>query len=205
MNEDWIRAQTTDLVNLKAAAWAMDADALLLSQQGDATGALNECLDLLRFGQAISRHGLLINFLVGSACEVIAVRRMTNLCTTLNVADCRRAALALQEHESRRESINDITRRDKQWSRRTYGMFARIRAMIDEGSLNPKGLGLLFVNPAKEHQTRAREVRLCMLQLAARAFELERGRKLRNASELVPEFLRAVPLDPVSQTPLERP
>ena len=182
----------------------MDDEAFLLTQQGDVAGALNECLDVLRFGQAISKQGLLINFLVGSACEVMAVRRMTNLVTTLNAAQCRRAAIALQEHEDQRESLDEITQRDREWSRRTYGFLARIREMIEERSLE-LGKSFGFLDVEKEYQTRVLEVRLFMLRLAGRAFELERGRKPKRASELVPDYLRAVPLHPQSRAPLELP
>jgi len=193
-------------MNLQAAAQVMDAEAFSLHQQGDVTGALSECLDLLRFGQAISRHGLLVDFLVGTGCEIIAVRRMTNLLAGLNAVDCKRAALALQEHESRRESIDDIARRDNEWSWRTYGMLARIRLMIEARSLRlRKRWSSPMPYTERTSQTHAREVRLLMLRLAGRAFELERGRKPQRASELLPDYLRAIPLDPRSEAPLELP
>ncbi len=204
MNEGWMGTQVTNMASLKAAALAMDAEAFFLTQQGDVQGALNGCLDVLRFGQAISRHGLLINFLVGSAYEVMAVRRMTNLVTTLNAAQCRRAAIALQEHESQREPLDEISHRDREWSRRTFGLFAQIREMIEARSLDPWKT-FRFFDVEKDYQKRALEVRFTMLRLAGRAFELERGHKPTRASELVPDYLRAVPSHPQSRAPLELP
>jgi hypothetical protein len=39
-----------------------------------------------------------------------------------------------------------------------------------------------------------------MLDLAARAFELDKGHPPASASDLVPEYLKAVPQDPVTGT-----
>lgn len=206
MDESWIRTQTTNMVNLKRAAYAMDAESFFLYQQGDVVGALNNCLDLMRFGQAISRRGVLINFLIGSACEVIAARRMTNLITNCNAAECKRAVLALQEHEALRESFDDIMGREKEWSRRTYGITAQVRLMIQERSLQPgEWLQPVVRTLTNEYYPRCREVRSVLLRLAARAFELERGRKPQLASELIPDFLRAEPVDPSTNKPLELP
>ncbi len=204
INEGRFQAQLTDLANLRGAALAMDAEALLLAQQGDVAGALRECLDSLRFSQAISRRGLLIDYLVGVACESLAISRMNTLSTALNSTQCRRAAIAFQEHESRRESLDEITRRDREWARRTGGLPVRIREMIEVLSLGrAEASNFPYVN--KVCQTRVLEVRLFMLRLAGRAFELERGHKPGRASELVPDYLGAVPIHPQSRAPLELP
>ena len=196
MDEGWIQAHTPNFMNLKAAARAMDAEALFLAQTGDVMGAVNEYLDLLRFGRAISRYGVLIDSLVGAACEGMAVRRMTNLLSRLNAADCKRTALVVEEIEARREAFKEIMGREKEWSLKSFGIFARIHYMIK-------------VQPQKDiekgYQTRVRETRLLILQLASRAFELERGRKPQRAADLVPDYLRTVPTDPATQAPLALP
>jgi hypothetical protein len=71
--------------------------------------------------------------------------------------------------------------------------------MMQPGSLQP---GKYM---EKKYQARSREARLLMLMLAARAFEGERGRKPQRAVDLVPDYLRAVPLDPATQAPLRLP
>ena len=206
MTDEWVRTQTIELMNLKRAGTALDAQALLLYQQGDPTGAVNACLDLALFGQAISKNGCLINFLVGSACEVMAVRRLTNVLSGLDAVDCKRAAQALLAHESRREPLEMIVKRDLEWSRRTYGSFRRIRWMIQSRSLRPeKEWEFLMPDTKAEYVTRARESRLTILKLASRAFELERGRKPSASQELGPDFLPYMPLDPVSNAPMGLP
>jgi hypothetical protein len=57
----------------------------------------------------------------------------------------------------------------------------------------------------KEYQTRALEIRRLMLVVASRAFELEKERKPLRASELVPVYLQALPVDPATGAALELP
>jgi hypothetical protein len=201
MNQAWMQTHFMNLKNLKAAATAMDSEAFFLRQQGNLTGALDESLDMMRFGKAIARQGLLIDFLVGGACEMMASSRMTNLLTTLNAADCHRAALALEQQDARRESLEDITRRDREWTRKTYGPSALILDVLAQLSFEPDKR--LSANTAKKYRTIVLRSRLLMLNLAGRAFELERGRKPTRASELVPDYLHAIPVDPESGSALE--
>jgi hypothetical protein len=197
MGEAWLAAHGTNLIDLRAAAQALEAEARYLAQNGDATGAVNACLDLFRLSQAISRQGLLIDYLVAKACEAMAVRRMTNLLTTLPAAECQRAALAVEQWEGRREPFTDIVQRDEEWSAKSFGFFARLRLFLQDRAIRQ--------SVATRYQTDSREVRRLALRLGSRAFTLERGRKPERAAELVPEFLRAVPLDPATQIPLDLP
>ncbi len=206
MSESWFDVHTTELMNLKAAAVVMDADAELRSRRGDTNGALLSALDGLRLGQAVQRGGVLIDFLVGSACEAIAVRRLTNLMAGLGVEDCKQALLALQEHEARRDSLEAVQKREKEWSRRTFGVLKRIEMAIRSRSLRPdKNLDFLMPNVVKDYNSRTREVRLVLLRMAARAQTLERGIAPAKAADLVPAYLQRLPLDPETGKPLDLP
>ena len=105
MSESWFTIHTPELMNFKAAAGVLDADAELRSRRGDTNGALRSALDCLRLGEAVQHGGVLIDFLVGSACELIAVHRMTKQLARLGPEDCKQAQRAQQEHEARLESL----------------------------------------------------------------------------------------------------
>jgi hypothetical protein len=122
MNEQWIATQVTNMMNLKNAAWAMDAEIFHRQREGDLAGAIDDSCELLRYGQAISRYGVWINVLVGTACEVMAVRRMTNLLASMNAEQCKRTASQLERHELQRESFDEITGREKEWQRKTSSL-----------------------------------------------------------------------------------
>src|SRR5262245_26658585 len=53
--EDWYIRQSPNEIKVRQAALALAAEATLRQRQGDYTGALEECLDLLKFSQATSR------------------------------------------------------------------------------------------------------------------------------------------------------
>ena len=102
--------------------------------------------------------------------------------------------------------MDDILTRDREWSRKTYGIAQRVRMMIQSRSLHPgKEWEDLAPNAAKEYASRVREERIVMLRLAARAFALERGAKPRRASDLVPDYLPSQPTEPASAKPMELP
>jgi hypothetical protein len=206
MSEDWFASETPNLMSLKGAAIAMVAEIRHRQGQGDLAGALSESCDLLRFGQAISRHGVWIDVLVGTACEAMAVRCMTNLLAGLTAEQCRDAVGRLERHESQRESSDEIAGREREWQRKTYGFTARFQQAYKEHIQGEEPLGKMFVpDVEKDYHTRALAARRLMLAAASRAFELERGRKPQRISELVPDYLRAVPIDPASHAPLELP
>jgi len=199
MSESWFTVHTPQLMNLKAAAFVLDGEADLRSRRGDTNGALLSALDCLRLGEAIQRGGVFIDFLVGSACELIAVHRMTNLVTSLGPEDCKKAMLALQEHEARKDSLEGIQRREKEWSRRTFSIWKRVGAAI-----RPKaGTEFVTSDVVKDYNSRTRQLRLVLLSIAARVYELERGTAPAKAADLVPAYLQQLPLDPATGKPLE--
>ncbi len=206
MSEEWIASQTTSLVNLKASAQAMDAEAYFWRLKGDYTNALALCIDQLRFSHATMRGGVLINYLVGSACEVIAVRRMTNLLSELNAGQCRQAAHFLEELESQRDSFDEIYARELEWQRRTYSVFVRLSAGFKKHVLRQTDpIGEMAGDSEKEYGLRTLECRRLLLKLAAHAYELETGERPSDVSKLIPAHLHEAPRDPSTGEALKLP
>jgi len=203
MNQRWIRRHSAELSSFRRVAEACDQEALFLQRQGANSEALDRSLELTRFSHVISRNGLLNTTLLAMACETIAMRRATNLLSSLDAADCRRAAQALYEYDRRRESSDEVGRREAEWSRATYGVWAQLPLMVRGGTLRPDKA--VMSRAEKRFQSHSRQARVALLQLAGRGFELENGRKPQRSSELVPAFLPSVPVDPASQAPLEIP
>ena len=200
MSESWFTVHTPELMNLKKAAQVLDCEAELRSRRGDTNGAWLTALDGLRLAESAQRGGVLIDFLVASACEAIAVHRMTNLVSGLGLEDCKQAAKALTEHDARRDSLESILKREKEWSSRAYSLLMRIRAAISpKTGLTPD----LAENVAKTYNSRTHELRFVLLRIAARAYELERGIAPAQAADLVPAYLQRVPLDPATGKPLD--
>lgn len=209
MSVEWISSQTMNMMNLKASARAMDAEAKLWQQKRDYTNSLALCLDQMRFSHATMRGGVLINYMVGSACETTAVRRMTNLLSELNAEQCKQAARFLEEIDSQRDSFEEIAARELEWQHRTFSVWDRLKAGFEKHVLRDNDLSALAEALAgdseKTYNSRTLEVRRLLLKLAARAYELETGGRPSELSKLIPSHLKEIPRDPTTGTALDLP
>lgn len=210
MSLEWIDSQMTNNINLRAAAKAMDAEASSSRQRGDHTNAMALYRDQVQLGHSMMRGGLLINFLIGSATETWAVRRMTNVLSELNSEQCKQAARFLEEIDSQRDSFEEITARELEWQRKTHSVFVRLMEGFKKHVLRQTDpfsalANALAGDPKKEYGLRTLEVRRLLLKLAARAYELETGSRPSELSKLIPSYLKAIPRDPTTGSTLDLP
>lgn len=210
MSDEWLTSQMTNFMNLRGSANAMDKEASLALQRGDHTNAMALYRDQVQLGHSMMRGGLLINFLIGSATETWAVRRMTNVLSELNSEQCKQAARFLEEIDSQRDSFEEITARELEWQRKTYSVFVRLMEGFKKHVLRQTDpfsalANALAGDPEKEYGLRTLEVRRLLLKLAARAYELETGSRPSKLSKLIPSYLKSIPRDPTTGSPLDLP
>lgn len=205
-SEAWMTGHSRELMDIKAAAIALDAEAAQLASTGDTNRALSVALDTLRWAEQAQRGGVLIDYLVGSACEMIAIRRMTNLLVGLDAEHLKLALRHLNDHESKRDSWAALMRRENEWSWRTYGLLRRIQMMVETRSLRPYAeLRALMGDSAKEYRERVTRARMAGLTIATHVSELEQGQPPRSLSDLVPNYLPVFPTNLMSGEHLELP
>ena len=210
MSDEWLTSQMTNSMNLRGSARAMDAEASLARQRGDYTNAMALYLDQVRLGHSMMRGGLLINFMIGSATETWAVRRMTNLLSELNAEQCKQAARFLEESDSQRDIFEEVNARELEWQRKTYSVFVRLNEGFKKHVLRQTDpfsalANSLVGDPEKEYGLRTLEVRRLLLKLAARAYELETGSRPSEPSKLIPSYLKEIPRDPTTGSALDLP
>jgi len=199
MAETWLARHTSELMNSKNAALSLGAQARLCALNGDTNAALAIVLDALRFSDSIQRGGVYIDYLVGSACELIAIHALTNLLAGLDFKSCQQVLSQLEGIENRHEPFERLARREAEWSRKTFGVLKRIKMMIQTRSLRPgKELEFLVPDIAKEYRKRVTETRLALLLVASRAYELERGYTPQHVADLVPTYLQTQPTNLVT-------
>lgn len=207
LNEKWVSGQQLqNRINLRAAATAMDAQATLCRLRGDSTNSLALYIDQIRLGHAMMRGGVHIDYMLGSAVEVWASSRLTNLLADLNADQCKRATDLLSELDSQRETFEEFTNRELEWQRKSYSVLHRLKAGFRKHVLRESDpfAGMAGI-PELEHKKRTLEFRRILLRLAVRACELEKSRRPSSASELVPEYLKEIPVNPQTGAPLELP
>jgi hypothetical protein len=155
-------------------------------------------LDVVHLGTEAGRGGVLIDGLVGMAVEAIGTGHLQALAGRLNAKTCRETAAALESFDAQRESWTEVMQQEREWSRRAYpGLRYRLATLFSRRSLKQaeeKG--------KSKFNDQVGRTRRLTLDLAARAYELEKGHRPGTAADLVPEYLQAVPQDPITGTNL---
>ena len=183
------------LAQFKKLALAFRAEGELAEREGRTKDAARIYLDGIRFAQEMCRGGLLIDRLVGIATERINLDPLRRL--ELDAATCREAARALEQMEFRREPIEATWTEEKFWTSRVGSLRERIGFQLVR-IVRPKVIEAprqVSASKLAEVQTHTRQV---MLQLAARAYEVEHGKYPDPPGQLVPDYLQMLPKHPVN-------
>jgi len=186
--------------NMKRLAQLLAAEGRLAEMEHRTNSAAGIYLELIRFGNESCRGGLVIDRLAGIACEAIGASKLRATITNLDARHCRTTAVALEQIETRSESAADTLGAEEEWVRRNGTLVERLAfsvPILDFAHL--KSAQGRFVT--KAHQEKLRMTQL-MVGIAARAYELEHGQSPRAVNDLLPDYLKAVPVDPTTGTNL---
>ena len=182
--------------SLKELAQAFEAEGRLAEIENHSNNAINSYLDLVRLSVESARGGVIINALVELAIEEMGTSNLQKLHNSLDAKSCREIAASLEISDSQRESWETISQQEHNWTRRAYTGF---RDRLDE---------LIMFNSIRKTNQKAEqlfkkqegETRQLIIAFAARAYELDKGHPPASAADLVPEYLKAVPQDPITGT-----
>lgn len=194
----YINLHLAELAGLKRLAQAFVAEGRLAEGKGSFGEAAATYLDLLRLGDNATRGGILIDALVGVAIDNMGVASLQKITGQLDAKSCRKAAATLETLDTQRPFWADILQQEHAWSRRTFPgiryelgrlvMFSTVRQARQKA-------GQKFAEQEKN-------TRQLTIDLAARAFELEKGHRPASPADLVPDYLKAIPQDPATGTNL---
>jgi hypothetical protein len=190
----------TNLAYFKHLAQALAAEGRLLELESRPTDAAEVYLTTIRLGGATSHGGLLIDSLVGIAIEAIGTAPIEKLASTLDANQCRQAAALLESCEAQREPMTTVLAREKIWARRAGGLQGQIARLFLFRSLRQSEQRAV----AKVNTLQTRE-RVLLIQLAARAYELDKGERPKRLEDLVPAYLKTIPQDPLTRTNMAYP
>jgi hypothetical protein len=190
----------TNLAKLKLLAHALAAEGRLAELESRPTDAVEAYLTAIRLGHAMCQGGLVIDSLVGLAIEANGVVRMEKLALTLDAKQYRQAAAVLETCQNQCESLDTVLARERKWARRAYGIKGQIIRLLQYRSMRQVEQGAA----SKVQAMQARERRL-LIDLAARAYELEKNERPKRLADLVPAYLKAIPQDPLTGTNMAYP
>jgi hypothetical protein len=184
-----------DLASLKRLAQALLAEGRLAELENRPSDAAKSYLDAIHLGDESARGGVLVDELVSIAIESIGTSPLQKLVPQLDANSCRETATALETLDARRQTSDEIMQQEDVWRKAFARLHKRSISKADDRSLKN-------VDQAckRKFDTQEQKTRQLLIALAARAYELDKGHPPARAADLVPEYLKAVPQDPVAGT-----
>ncbi len=184
------------LAGQKRLAQAFCAESRLALLEGRTNDAVRVALDCCRFGQKATVGGVLIDALVGIAIQAMGLACLRDLQLSVDAQTARLTAASLEGLSASEEPLGVVAARERRWMREgRFGPAGFIQLIQQVMAVITNQMNQRLRQKLQQHDT---NLRRAMLDFAARAFELEHGKPPGSARELVPDYLRAVPLDPVS-------
>lgn len=194
--EAYITNHLSDLTALKRLAQAFAAEGRLAEMVNRPEAAARSGLDTIHLGIEAGRGGTLMDALVGMAIETLGTSQLQKLADQLDAKSCRETAAALETFDARRQTWAEVMLQENTWSRLTFPGIRHEIARL----LHGKSLAKTFQQAQQKFEEDQLATRQLAIKLSARAFALEQGHPPTTLSELVPDYLKAIPQDPLTGT-----
>jgi hypothetical protein len=186
------------LARMKRLVHLLAAEGRLREMENRPADAALSYVEVLRFGNEMSRGGFLITRLVGIACEGIGYAPLAKLAPKLKPDDARAVLTALDKLDAGRVTWAEVRQSERRFMR------YQIRK-----HLNP----ILWVmgwwqsrqavqRAETKHKVVVARERLLAVELALRCHQFEQGHPPARLDELTTNYLPHVPQDPFSGQPL---
>jgi hypothetical protein len=188
-NWDWLN-------NLKYLGGAFAAEGRLAEIQGYTNEAVKSYLDVIHLANESSRGGVMIDELVGIAIEARGTSELQRLVPQLDSQTCSNTATALETLDSQRQTWDEVMQQEHDWARRNFpGIKHEIQRMMERSSVEK-------ISRAAEARFNKQETktRQLIIDLAARVYLLDKGHSPASVTDLVPDYLKTIPQDPLTGT-----
>ena len=189
-------ARLDQLTALKRLAQAFAAQGRLAEMEKRPTDAVQSDLDMIRLANDSASGGVIIDQLVGIAIEAIGVANLQKLVDQLDTKTCRDTAATLETLDSQRQTWPEVMQQERDWSRRTFpGIRNELGRLMSRNMLNK-----VYQNAGQKFDEQQRKTRQLTVDFAVRAFQLDKDHPPTNLTDLVPDYLKSIPQDPVTGT-----
>jgi hypothetical protein len=191
---NFIMVHLDDLASLKMLGLAFVAEGRLAELQNRPNDAVHSYLDVIRLGDDSSRGGALIDELVGIALYQEGTAHLQKIVSQLDSASCLHAAAELESLDAQRQSWDDVILQEQVWSRRTFvGLRYELSRIMERRTLSA-----MFQSAEKKYISAEQAQRQLIIALAARAYGLDKGKPPGSTADLVPDYLKKIPVDPIT-------
>jgi hypothetical protein len=187
------RNRNNNTTKLRALSQAFAAEARLAQMDKQVNRAAQVDVDLMRLGADAARGGILDDAFFGQSIETLGANDLTKLMSQLDAKTCREAAATLEQLDGQRASWADVMKQEDVWIRHVFTWRSAVIELVFHQQL--KGRGARWAKNYNADLLRARRMEI---DLARRAYELDKGHPPENYAALVPEYLKALPKNPTT-------
>jgi hypothetical protein len=185
------------LGKIKSLARTLQFEGRLAELEQRPSDAAHSYVDIVRLGNEVGRGGLLIDALVGTACQAIGLAALQAVVPRLEAHPCRDLLRSLETIDTRRESWTNIVQCELRFGQRSMGWRGMVVGWITAGQTRQT-----LQKAEQKWLLQITTLRQVEIELAARAFAKEKGRRAETAAELIPDYLKSIPRNPANDTPL---
>jgi hypothetical protein len=189
---------SADLISLKSLAKVLLAEGQLAEMENRPADATRSYLDATRLGTEMSRGGLMMNRLVGVACEGVGCIALVKLVPELTCDQMRPVISDLEQTDGSAVTWRQVLANENRFVRAQMGSYPNPIKLISDlwQARNMRKAS------EQRHSLAAAHLRLVMVELALRSFRCDQGSSPGSLSQLVPKYLKRLPSDPFSGNPL---
>lgn len=191
-SQSYLSNHLEELAGLKRLAQAFIAEGQLAEMDNRPADAAKSYLDTIHLGNESCRSGVLIDELVGIAIEAIGTSHLLTLVPQLDAKSCRAASATLETLDSQGQTWDELMQQESAWS---HGAFPGLRYKLVRWMTRKSTMPAIETTKRKLN-AQEQKTRQLMIDLAARAYELEKGKPPVDIADLVPDYLKAIPQDP---------
>ncbi len=187
-----------DLIRLKSLAKVLSAEGQLAELENRPADAARSYLDAIRLGNEMSHGGLMMNRLVGIACEGVGSISLVKALPKLNCEQVRPLIAGLERVDDTTVPWREVLQNENRFVRAQLGNYPNPIKLVS-GLRQARDMRKAA---AERHDLAAAHLRLLMVELALRGYRCDEGKGPDSLTRLVPKYLESLPMDPFSGNPL---
>ena len=193
-DETWFDIDTLTPMRNLARALACRSTSFRLERKFK--DSANSAMEGIQLGYASRRGGLMIDALVGIACSGVGQSMLYQVRNKLTAEHCQALTTALRKFENLAESPEEVLLRDRIWKQYANGWHGHLMYILDEYSNESLyNMDDAFLSAYRREQAL---MRLLQVELAIQAWQITHQQPPTSLSELVPQYLPEIPVDPFS-------
>lgn len=201
-NSQGLEKHHEEIGPVRAVGRLLNGEGIVAEADGRIADAARAWLDEMALGQAVTQGGMGTDQAVGMAIQTPAIIGLRKIRDRLPAAQIPVILRELEAIDARRVPLEAVEARYDAWYRGTFNPFSRV--ILHYNGVEKAGkTGELAV--VKQRSKVERDLHFLLAELAIHAYHEDKGSWPRSLKDLVPAYLKAVPIDPNTGKPVDYP